>query len=176
MIYAAPVPEAAPVEQPMIYAAPAGGAPMTYTAAPQYIDAAPITTTGGSAAMAQPMMMSQPIMYAAPQQTTFTVPQVAPAPEYAQYITAEQVYGAPPEYAAAPMTYTGAPMAYSAPVQYASAPMTYSAPVQYASAPMVYSSAPVQYTTAGPVDAFAQMDTNGDGTLSREEFAAAMGR
>jgi len=173
MIYAAPIgaaPEPMPapaMEQPMIYAAPAGGAPMTYTAAPQYIDAAPITTTGGSAAA------GQPVMYAAPEQAQFAMPGV-PAPEYmaysapmqysapVQYVTADPVYTTGAEYSAAPMTY---------------APMTYSAPLQYSSAPMVYSSAPVQYVTPGTnVDAFAQMDTNGDGVLSREEFGAAVGR
>jgi len=171
MIYAAPVPEAAPVEQPMIYAAPAGGAPMTYTAAPQYIDAAPITTTGGSAAMAQPMM------YAPPEYMTYaSAPMQYSAP--IQYVTADPIqYGAP--MTSAPMVYSSAPVQYSsAPVQYSTAPLQYStAPVQYSTAPVQYSTAPVQYTTAGTtVDAFAQMDTNGDGTLSREEFAAAMGR
>eukprot|EP00913_Durusdinium_trenchii_P033368 g31237.t1 len=91
--------------------------------------------------------------------------------------TTGQPYAAPTETlqyaAAAPAVYTGT-VQYGAPQTVA--PM-YSGAVQYSTAPMVYSSAPVQYAAApGTVDAFAQMDTNGDGTLSREEFAAAMGQ
>ena len=61
---------------------------MTYTAAPQYIDAAPITTTGGSAAMAQPMMYAPP--------------------EYMTYASAPMQYSAPIQYVTAdPIQYGG---------------------------------------------------------------------
>ena len=159
MIYAAPAaaPEPIPAPQPgMVYAAPAAAQPV-YS-----MSAAPVMTTGGSVSAAQPLM------YAAPAETSYAVPQVAPQIPVTATYTADPIYVTGPASSTTAMpagtggsaaiqtissaapVYTTAPAVYSAPQTYAAAPIYTQAPVQYTTAPMQYSqySAPLQYAAA----------------------------
>merc|ERR1712228_559443 len=87
------------------------------------------------------------------------------APQQVMYAPAQQY-----EMAAPQMTYA-APMAYAAPAAYV-APATYAAPMAYGGA-QTYG-APVAYGGGQNLtqdQLFNQIDTNGDGSISRSEMA-----
>lgn len=150
---------------PMEYSAPQmTAAPAQYTAAPAQYSAMPFSTqaaqyTTASVAPGQYTMAQQsvPQVLEAPGQYLGAAGQYTMAPQYSQY----SQYTAAPAQTAAPQY-----MSQLAGGQY----MTAGNPASTCGCGIQASYAPAKLRG----DAFAQMDVNGDGVLSREEFVAAM--
>eukprot|EP00930_Biecheleria_cincta_P062815 TRINITY_DN4825_c0_g1_i4.p1 TRINITY_DN4825_c0_g1~~TRINITY_DN4825_c0_g1_i4.p1 ORF type:complete len:147 (-),score=18.92 TRINITY_DN4825_c0_g1_i4:9-410(-) len=130
------------------------------------------------APMPAPVSAPAPVTYAASPPMAYSVPQVAqPMPIYSQPMAAPA-----PMTMAAPMTY-----AASAPTMYA-APAPTTAWTTQAGAGSCRNCGNVYMADSlfcrkcgtkrvdGPMDMFSQLDVNGDGQLSPQEFAAFMGR
>merc|ERR1712037_1025802 len=97
---------------------------------------------------------------------TYAAPQVMYAPAQQYEMAPQMAYAAPAQqYEMAPQMAYAAPMTYAAPAAYA-APMAYGGAQAYG-APVAYGGG--QNLTQDQL--FAQIDTNGDGSISRSEMA-----